>query len=494
MNARPFPESLHPNDRDRWTVSDTPALRAAIEVQPDQHQLRVPTGSDAESVALRRFATLRAAMEALDPAAQARELAQNELAQMGIDQRTAARIAHLADLWRIAHHARAHNLADLDTIRDPALAHRARREIDAGDTAAAIGTYVEAQQTGDSRSVSRAITDARPDLGPVLQTLKRRATNTLNNRHAARALGHERTVPVDDPATGERTANAASRHAWHQTTELLRWISRAIQESAHRTTSGDTEQDDQSQTIDAEELDTLSLWYPLRVWRGIMTTPHLGMLARTSRRRVTNGRSFADPARLYTDPDRRAFYRRARANGGTVVVDVSGSMSLRAEDVAAIMEAAGGATIYAYQHTHPERPTLWTLAERGRTLSDLPAGFTPGGSNGVDAPALRYAAERHDPRQPFYWVTDGNYNGRAASTGNSILATDCYEVCTAAHAITVPTIADAVDQLHRIARGGHPDAPSMPTQVTSNAAPYLLTDPRYTGRLARTQVGRLAPR
>lgn len=124
-------------------------------------------------------------------------------------------------------------------------------------------------------------------------------------------------------------------------------------------------------------------------------------------RAMTSGTTMRHPGRVLTDEQRRAFARRERLSGGVVVVDQSGSMELRDDDIATLVRDAPGALVVGYSHRPGDRgatPNAWILADRGRVTVPGRAGNV---GNGVDGPVLRWALARRRREEPFVWVTDG---------------------------------------------------------------------------------------
>ncbi len=124
-------------------------------------------------------------------------------------------------------------------------------------------------------------------------------------------------------------------------------------------------------------------------------------------RPATTGTTLRYPGRLLTDPRRRAFAGSARARGGVVVIDQSGSMDLGVERLAALLRRAPDALVVGYSHRPGDlgaTPNVWVLAERGSVATEWPCGNV---GNGVDGPALRYALARRRAGEPLVWVTDG---------------------------------------------------------------------------------------
>lgn len=108
--------------------------------------------------------------------------------------------------------------------------------------------------------------------------------------------------------------------------------------------------------------------------------------------------------------DQAIFKNRRKEPGGTVLIDVSGSMSLSAQELMEIVEAAPAATIAMYSGAGWVGE-LRIIAEKGKML-DIPrtvrdtGSFKPGmhGGNQIDKPALEWLANQAYPR---IWVSDG---------------------------------------------------------------------------------------
>lgn len=135
----------------------------------------------------------------------------------------------------------------------------------------------------------------------------------------------------------------------------------------------------------------------------------------------TEGTSIRRPDRLAID--RAIFGRMGRGGGGTVLVDVSGSMSFTAEQVEEVVRAAGGAAVVAIYSGSGHEGELRIVARADRRASS--ESFEPYGSgNVVDLPALEWLARQPMPR---IWVSDGCVTG-AADEGCEKLLERCNEV------------------------------------------------------------------
>lgn len=144
-------------------------------------------------------------------------------------------------------------------------------------------------------------------------------------------------------------------------------------------------------------------WLPVAVKRMPMSITIPGAIGR--KRVASNmGRNPRRMHRYLTDPDRRIFDKYVKANGGVVLIDCSGSMSLSKEDVREMMLAAPGCTVIGYSAGW-RGDNLFILGEKGKVCDTLPK--FPGG-NGNDLPAIQYAVSRRDNNKtPVIWVTDG---------------------------------------------------------------------------------------
>jgi hypothetical protein len=96
-----------------------------------------------------------------------------------------------------------------------------------------------------------------------------------------------------------------------------------------------------------------------------------------------------------------------RWRGGTVLIDTSGSMHLRPEDVDRLVDASRGAAVVAIYSGREREGELRIVARGGRRAAaeDLKP---YGGGNVVDLPALEWLARQAEPR---LWISDGGVTG-----------------------------------------------------------------------------------
>lgn len=146
--------------------------------------------------------------------------------------------------------------------------------------------------------------------------------------------------------------------------------------------------------------------------------------------------------RLTTD-GRLFTRRRKREKGGTVLVDYSGSMSLSAESLREIIEAAPAAKVAVYSGSG-RTGRLVVVADRGRCASaEGLRRARYGGGNVVDGPALRWLAGQAEPR---LWVSDGIVTGCGDDTCGELFA-DAVAICRGAGIVRVGDAAGAVEAM-----------------------------------------------
>ena len=177
------------------------------------------------------------------------------------------------------------------------------------------------------------------------------------------------------------------------------------------------------------------------------------------------GRSPRRIHRYMTDPQKRIFDTKRRGLGGVVLVDASGSMSLKRDDIVKILEASPGVTVIAYSQMDDmcKDTNAWVLADRGRMVDDIP---DMGRGNGVDFPALEYAVKkRQHSTAPVIWVTDGGVCGPNQGF-SQVLANQCTQFCIEKRVITACEVKEAIEILNRLGN----------RQTVTRKFPYMLQD------------------
>lgn len=195
-------------------------------------------------------------------------------------------------------------------------------------------------------------------------------------------------------------------------------------------------------------------WDDLRIHKCPMPRLVPGGLGR-KRQASDHGRSPRRIHRILTDPQRRVFDKKKRSNGGVVLIDGSGSMSLSQTDVLNIMAAAPGATVAIYSsYGDVEVPNLYIIGDKGKMVSEIPPGNI---GNGVDGPAAEWAVKaRQHPSAPVVWVTDGFVHGIGNMSCSDALFMDCLNRAINNRITCVPDVATAISALEAIKNGKKP--------------------------------------
>lgn len=133
--------------------------------------------------------------------------------------------------------------------------------------------------------------------------------------------------------------------------------------------------------------------------------------------------------------DGRVFTRkRNRQGGGTVLVDVSGSMSLSSEEVQEVLARWPGVTVATYSGCGGEG-FLRIIGSRGNRATDDECAVSRGG-NIVDGPALEWLSGMPGPR---VWISDGLVTG-ANETLSPALVMDAARIVRAGRIQRVPNV------------------------------------------------------
>lgn len=160
--------------------------------------------------------------------------------------------------------------------------------------------------------------------------------------------------------------------------------------------------------------------------------------------------------RYMTDPAKRVFDKKVRGAGGMVIIDASGSMSFRTEQIAEIIENAPGATVLIYSDRmrgNGTLPNAWVVADKGRMVENVEY-IDYGHGNGVDFPAIEWGVKnRQYKNTPLVWVTDGGVCGKNDGF-SELLTMQCITYARQHNFIVVPHIEEAIEQLRNLRTNG----------------------------------------
>lgn len=199
-------------------------------------------------------------------------------------------------------------------------------------------------------------------------------------------------------------------------------------------------------------------WGELKVKRLPMTRRAKGGLGR-KRIASATGRNPRRIGNALVDPQRRVFDATKKGNGGVVLIDGSGSMSLQSKQILEITEQAPGCTVAVYSADRDNKlDNLLVLAENGKMVGELPK---RNGGNGVDGEAIRWALkQRKRSSTPVVWITDGQVHGLGNNGGwggyHDILAMDCVKEAVKGKVFLAPTVDAGIEVLKQLKLGKTP--------------------------------------
>lgn len=199
-------------------------------------------------------------------------------------------------------------------------------------------------------------------------------------------------------------------------------------------------------------------WAKLKVKHLPMTRRAKGGLGR-KRIASPTGRNPRRIGNALVDPQKRVFDKTKRGNGGIVLIDGSGSMSLNAKQIMDITEQAPGCTVAMYSADKENvKDNLLVLAENGKMVDKLPE---RNGGNGVDGEAIRWAIkQRKSSMTPIVWVTDGAVHGLGSNGGwggyHDLLAMDCIKEALKNKVFMARNIESGIEVLKQLKLGKTP--------------------------------------
>jgi hypothetical protein len=131
-----------------------------------------------------------------------------------------------------------------------------------------------------------------------------------------------------------------------------------------------------------------------------------------------------------------------RLDGGTLLIDASGSMHLTPPKLVEIMLMIPAATIASYTKIRSGVGRLTLLAKKGRRVDE--ENIKSGGSNLIDGPALRWLAKQAKPR---VWISDAHVVGLHGHTED--LVHECLKICLQAGIVRYEDLDTATEALRK---------------------------------------------
>lgn len=168
--------------------------------------------------------------------------------------------------------------------------------------------------------------------------------------------------------------------------------------------------------------------------------------------------------------DKAVFSRKVRADGGTVLIDASGSMHWDHETLVEVVKTIPAGTVALYSgavHTDGWREmpkneegvpfgALRIIAREGKYVGDsfdrktLPNGNQVGGGNLIDGPALEWLGQQEGPR---IWISDAMVIGwskkHEADFTNSVLTEHCVDLMKRHRIVRLNDLSEVIDYMER---------------------------------------------
>lgn len=191
-------------------------------------------------------------------------------------------------------------------------------------------------------------------------------------------------------------------------------------------------------------------------WRALSDRETAPMSARMKRGKIPRGKAChteagAVPVAMHRlTSDGRPFRGMKSKEGaaGAVLIDVSGSMRLTPDQVAAIVAVIPAGIIACYSG-----PFLTIIGNRGKCCNEDELAkvmhVRAPGSNESDGPALRWLAEQRGPR---FWICDGHVTYRGDSYAGPEGQTECLQICLRSRILRVDGVAEVIERYSRKGR------------------------------------------
>lgn len=401
--------------REGWGIRPAPLARGASYTDFGSHIMAVPSGDgDAE-----RATVLHELLHArLSPTSIVSEL----MEQMGVTTEAVRLAEEVRINWvgRKAGHYSS-GIGDTKHLSDGSESNRAKSAVERGSWHDAVCLMMDTINTDSYSKVKRALrknVEWRDSIAFIEKEIRSAGLLFGKNENYNTQLNISGTYPIlykwGDRKGKERTNLIPS--GFHDVTLPLamsidEWLQHPPREAKGNTIPGKP-----------MRVSRPSSWEQLRFSSLSLTEPTAKFIGRRKRPSMT-GKYPRRPDRLLTDPERRIFREEVKTNGGIVVFDCSGSMSISHGIVEDMVKQFSGATVVLYSHVGSNRPNAHIVARNGRMIApadydkiDLHSG------NGVDLPILKWAVRQRKTRKDFIlWVSDGHVTGKRDSHSDDLL-------------------------------------------------------------------------
>lgn len=444
-----MPEWLSRRDRQAgaWTVQPGAPVRGDAWTNIQDRVMRVPVGGDETSRVVRAHEMMHAKVSPTD--------LQQAVEHTGIDPT----VIRAAEEYRVNCLVASAGF-DLSMLSDGSEKVWGQRRAEAGDWNGMVNDIAALAGTKAAKDFIRGVKGVNPDMGESIKEVEKAIVNRWKALHGkgARRLSTEAVAAT--VGSTKDVGNGMNSGFYDFTVPLARLLESLMirPDGSDEGDPFDEGDEGEGNAPDANEIKQAAKagergqFAQLIMDRDVVLSRRVD--GRLGRKRVaTNtGRNPRRIHRMLTDPNRRVFDRMSKGRGGVVLIDQSGSMRLTDADVWSILEAAPGCTIIGYSHAKgtANEPNCWVLAENGKVCEQVRAGR---GGNGVDGPAVRFAARKRKKGDPFVWVCDGYVTDGKSDHNLPNLNAECAELVIKHGIHMVKTPVEAVKALQQVAGG-----------------------------------------
>lgn len=443
--ATAMPEWLSRQDMDQsaWVVQPGRPVRGDAWTNLSERLMRVPFGNDEASRVVRAHEMMHAKVSPQN---------WDAMASLGIPHAVIA----AAEEYRVNSLVGVAGF-DLNNLTDGSERTTGKRRAESGDWNGMVLDICAMAGTASIKEYIKGVKSENPELALAAKEVEKAVVGKWKSiaGRGRYALKPKQVAEIVGSTTP--TANGLNQGFSDFTVPLARLLE-SLMTKPDTEDRGDDECDGEGSIPDAEEIKQAAKagergqFAQLIFDKDVVLSRRVD--GRLGRKRVaTNmGRNPRRIHRMLTDSNRRVFDRVAKGRGGVVLIDQSGSMHLGESDIWSILEAAPGCTIIGYSHKSgtTDQPNIWVLAENGKVCEAVRKGS---GGNGVDGPAVRYAARKRRKSDPLIWVCDGYVTDGKGDRNLPNLNSEC-ALLVVQHGIhMVKNPAEAVKALQRVATG-----------------------------------------
>ena len=428
-----------------WGSNSAPLSRGASSVDFGHREITVPAGDSPAEIAVRTHELLHARISPVSVPPQL-------LAQFGVTH-SAVRLAEEVRVNVLGSilHRRTNGEVSVREMRDGSEKGIADDAVEHGRWQAALSIFLNTYETCEFKTVKRRLRKKEEWREPLAIVEK-----YLNKNLAEREIRNviDSTLPTNykwvDGRDGTQQSALLGHGFINVTLSLAQQVDDWLLHPPAPRTKGMTTAGRKSPISDGRGAD----WEQLRFGMTSLTETTTSFIGKRKRPAMM-GKYPSRPDRLLTDPERRIFRETVRGEGGIVVFDCSGSMSVTHEDVRAVTKKFAGATVVAYTQRGEHQANAWILARNQRMVSEGEfSDIDLNHGNGVDGPILRWAIrQKKNPKDFIVWVSDGYVTGKGDYSAETLVA-ECAELSVKHKIIGVEDAREAIELLEEMKRTG----------------------------------------